>query len=258
MNKEKFLKSGLLEQYLLGLTSPEENKIVEQYLQAFPEIQEEFRTMKRVMDSYVAGHIDSITINEPSLQGAFPSPNSPEYSDNNSSSLGSFNWPLTFTILFGILTFFLFQSKENKQQDVNVLEAEYAALAKYYDKDYQQKGLQLSMLSKIQDPRTASVVLTPTEPNDASFAVYHWNASRQESWLDVVQLPVLEKNQNYQVWAKVAGATTQLGTIPNGDHQIVKLPYPSDAQEIFITTENGEQPPASPTESEVILRCTLE
>lgn len=257
MNKEKFLNSGLLEQYLLGLTSPEENQTVEQYLQAFPEIQEELRIMKRAMDSYVAEHIDSIAIDKPSLQGAFPSYNSSEYNDDNPPSTSGFNWPLTFTILLGILTFFLFQSKESKQQDVNILEAEYAALAKYYDQDYQQKGLQLSILSKIQDPRTASVVLTPTDPIDASFAVYHWNTSRQESWLDVVQLPVLEKNKEYQVWAKVAGTTTQLGTIPNDDHQLLELPYSGDAQEIFITTGNGEHPPASPSESEVILRCTF-
>ena len=37
-DKESILQSGLLEQYVLGLTTPEQNKEVESYAQAYPEI----------------------------------------------------------------------------------------------------------------------------------------------------------------------------------------------------------------------------
>jgi hypothetical protein len=38
MDKEKFLQSGLLEQYVLGLTDPEEEEVVNHYLERFPEL----------------------------------------------------------------------------------------------------------------------------------------------------------------------------------------------------------------------------
>ena len=39
MNKEEFLTSGLIEQYVLGLTSPEEDRIVERFAEEYPEIE---------------------------------------------------------------------------------------------------------------------------------------------------------------------------------------------------------------------------
>ena len=52
MDKERFLKTGLLEQYVLGLTTPEEDLEVERYAESFPEIQSEIDSMRSAMEEY--------------------------------------------------------------------------------------------------------------------------------------------------------------------------------------------------------------
>ncbi len=52
MNKEKFLSSGLLQQYVLGLTNDKETEEVEQYLENFPEVRQELAHMFSALDNY--------------------------------------------------------------------------------------------------------------------------------------------------------------------------------------------------------------
>ena len=55
MDKERFLESGLLEQYVLGLTSEEETREVERYAQAFPEIRAEIDLLRKAVRQYAEG-----------------------------------------------------------------------------------------------------------------------------------------------------------------------------------------------------------
>ena len=57
MDKERFLQSGLLEQYVLGLTSEEENEEVERYARAFPEIQSEIDILQIAVMQYAEEQI---------------------------------------------------------------------------------------------------------------------------------------------------------------------------------------------------------
>ena len=54
MTKEEFLKSGLIEQHVLGLTSPEEEMVVQQFLQQHPEMQEEVEALHNAMHQYAS------------------------------------------------------------------------------------------------------------------------------------------------------------------------------------------------------------
>ena len=60
MDKEQFLKSGLLEQYALGLTTPEETAAVERYIQAFPDIRHKAASLKKEIDEYTKQSLPQI------------------------------------------------------------------------------------------------------------------------------------------------------------------------------------------------------
>lgn len=53
MTKEEFIKTGLCEQYVLKLTTPEESELVEEMLKKYPELKKDCGGLKVCMEKYV-------------------------------------------------------------------------------------------------------------------------------------------------------------------------------------------------------------
>ena len=53
MTKEEFIKTGLCEQYVLKLTSPEEDELVEEMLEKHPELKNDCRGLENCMEKYI-------------------------------------------------------------------------------------------------------------------------------------------------------------------------------------------------------------
>lgn len=56
MNKEDIISSGLLELYALGLTSAEEARQVEEWVNQYPEIKQELDAIEVSLESYAQAH----------------------------------------------------------------------------------------------------------------------------------------------------------------------------------------------------------
>ena len=65
MDKEMLLTSGLLQLYVLGLTSPEESRKVEEHARAFPEIQELIQTLQSGIYQYAVQRTKGVAHNTP-------------------------------------------------------------------------------------------------------------------------------------------------------------------------------------------------
>ena len=55
MDLEKYLSSGVIEDYCLGVLSPEEAQEVAQNAEQFPEIKEAIREVEGILKKYVSG-----------------------------------------------------------------------------------------------------------------------------------------------------------------------------------------------------------
>lgn len=53
MTREEFIKTGLCEQYVLKLTTPEESELVEEMLKKYPELKKDCRGLEMCMKKYV-------------------------------------------------------------------------------------------------------------------------------------------------------------------------------------------------------------
>ena len=53
MTREEFIKTGLCEQYVLKLTTPEESELVEEMLKKHPELKKDCRGLEDCMEKYV-------------------------------------------------------------------------------------------------------------------------------------------------------------------------------------------------------------
>lgn len=53
-NTEQIIRSGLLEQFVLGLTTKEENKQIRTYIEQYPELREHLYSVRLAMDKIVS------------------------------------------------------------------------------------------------------------------------------------------------------------------------------------------------------------
>ena len=64
MTKEEFIKTGLCEQYVLGLTTLEESKTVEEMLLAYPELKKNCVKLEGCIEKYAREHYNMKKDNE--------------------------------------------------------------------------------------------------------------------------------------------------------------------------------------------------
>ena len=230
MNKKQFLNSGLLEQFVLGLTSPEEDKIVQEYLLRFPELNNEVNALHQAMEQYAMQH----SIPPPESQYPADTFESKSYVSNNDYS---FNWSLLAAVLLACLSFYLFRSNQQQQKNILQVEAEHAALKTYCQASQEKAQAQLLILDKIQHPHTQAVVLAGSAIAPSHFAIAHWNHTLKEGWIDPAKLPILPKGKQYQVWADINGEMISIGLIHPNSRELITIAYLANAESINITEE---------------------
>lgn len=229
MNKEKFLESGLLEQHILGLTTPEEDRIVQEHLQTFPDLKEEVNDLHQAMEQYAMMH----AIPPPESEQALPTHTTSSIPSSTARKY-SFNWSLLAAFLLAVLSFFLFRGNQQQKQTITQLEAKYASLKAYYQDEQNETRTQILILAKIQDPNTSSTILNGPANH---FAIAYWNPILKEGWLDPTKLPVLPAGKQYHVWGEVDNEMVNIGMILPNNRSLVPIQYLDNMTKFQITQE---------------------
>lgn len=230
MTKEEFLKSGLIEQHVLGLTSPEEEQVVQQFLQLHPELQLEVDALHHAMQQYASQYAIPAVPGE-SSEKQHPRP----VAVKRAGISGYLLYGLL--LLLGLASAFLWRQNQQQQSSILHLEAEYAALATYCEQHEQKARAAQAMLEKTKLPTTSKYVLAGTTLAPDCFAVAYWNPDLKEGWLDPTKLPALPKDKQYQIWADVHGEMISIGLIPKDNDALVAINFLPEAESINITQE---------------------
>lgn len=231
MTKEEFLKSGLIEQHVLGLTSPEEEEIVDHFLQMYPELKAEVEELHNAMQSYANQY--AIPTPEAQSIGTVPASQGAQAVAVKTPAW----WVYAAMVILGGLCFWFWRGDQQNQQRITQLEAEYAALASYCDQHEQKARAVQALYDKTKLPTTHKLVLKGTGLAPDCFAVAYWNPDLKEGWLDPTKLPNLPADKQYQVWADVNGEMISIGLIPTGNNNLVTINYLPEAESINITEE---------------------
>lgn len=232
MTKEEFLKSGLIEQHVLGLTSPEEEMVVQQFLQQYPEMRDEVESLHNAMHQYAS-------------QYAIPSPDdvldkaNPVSQPVAEAPRAARSPLLLYTLLFLLAgaSMWLYNSNHRQGQNIIQLEAEYASLKEYCDQHDAENRRAQALLDKTKLPTTEKLVVSGTSIAPQCFAVAYWNPELKEGWLDPTKLPPLADDRQYQIWADVHGEMISIGLIPKDQNSLITINYLPEAESINITQE---------------------
>ena len=249
MDKEKFLHSGLLEQYVLGLTTPEENQEVERYAEAFPEIQSEIDGMRRALEEYASqytvpppSHVKEKILRETEDEG---SDVGERMADAGvvpvDGTWRSVNWAVMFSLFavlaLGLTAYNFFQQKQRVEDRYESLSARFAAYQASCEEAREKNAEGARLYAFLTHPETRPVRLTGTQLAPESETMVYWNPGQQTAYFSSLRLPAPPPGKTYQLWADVEGEMINMGVVDVRDGALQAVTVIEQAESLNLTLE---------------------
>ncbi len=244
MDIKQYIESGILELYVLGQLSPEEEKDVQEMQAKHIEIQREIYEISLSLEKY--GQINSIkapvSISDQLFQN-LPAKKVEKNIHSNATKSPKYesgiNWNLLNTLLalVSILGFTLYfiQKSENKAQL-----QKYESALRVCDSIATIQKEEFAIINQINKPDNKIINLLAT-PGYAGISVYlHYNAVEKKNFLQLVNLPDITKEQVFQLWALRDGVDPMPLDIFVDKNKIIPVTFVDNTVTYAITIEpNG-------------------
>ncbi|MEO5563851.1 MAG: anti-sigma factor [Chitinophagaceae bacterium] len=242
--------SGIIESYVLGLATPEEQAEFERLCLQHPELVDarngfEMALEKRLLSEavIVPREVKEKVISSVSQQ---PSVNQTKIitmqSSNTNSSSSPLRWVAAASVILLIgAAFFTYKFySENKD-----LQAKIQSSDSLLKSNQDMLGKMAEEQRVIQDPNVAVVNMVGTEKAPTSSANIYWDSTSANVYLVVRNMPKLPNDKQYQLWSLINGQDgklqpTSLGLFDVGDNKklILKMNNTQKADAFAITIEN--------------------
>ncbi|MEM9821505.1 MAG: anti-sigma factor [Bacteroidota bacterium] len=278
MDIKTYISSGVLEQYILGLCSPEETQQVEEYAAKYPEVSEKIKKLQCCMEHYAELHaipppprlkgkilskIDDIAecqglsvefkkgVQEQIMPSAPPST--------------PFDWSRIWTGIAALMILSLSALSYSFYQKQNAANAELKRISseinsiKFDYKELRDQSDQLqARYAVLKDVGTKHVHMTGSKIAPQALAVIYYNPDHKKTYLNVINLPQAPHGHQYQLWADVDGKHHNMGAVKvsNEEEQLHNLPFMENSKGFAITLEEvGKN--IQPTVTKTCLSGTL-
>jgi anti-sigma-K factor RskA len=264
LNKEEFISSGLLELYATGISSPEETRIVEEYLHRYPELQKELHEVEGSLEKYAQAHgvRPPAPVKEKIFSQIFPGAPEEENKTAPVTGIGKRSRSMLFlrvavaaclVLLAGslILNYSLYNKYQNKTNQLQV------ALEKIEQEGKSNQAMSQD-LNVMTNKYAQPVVLNGTANAPEALARIFWMKNTGQVYIDPTNLPEVPPGKQYQLWAIIDGKPVDGGMIrtEKGIYHIQKMKSFGKAEAFAITLEKAGGSPV-PTMSEMIVSANL-
>lgn len=249
MDIKAYIESGILESYVLRLTSPEESAEVESMMAAHSEIASavnefEIKLEQQLMDNAIAPDSkvkeglfavigSEFTVNAAPAEKAkvvsIKQPVTPIWKYMAAASIVLFLVSTAFNVYY----YNKFSEMEN---NYNVLLANNGTLlAKTEANQTRMNDLENSM-KVMKDPATLRVAMKGVK-DSSNLATVYWNGITKNVYVLQNNLPKAPQGKQYQLWAIVDGKTVNAGMLQNCEQALCAMVNIPNAQAFAITLE---------------------
>ena len=233
MNVPEYIASGILESYVLGAVSEQEQREVNCLSSIYPEIQEELDQLTLAFEQYAllnsveppAGLKDTIMAQldfTPPATEAIVKP-MPVFRDAKATGPShtltyNFSWIAAASVGLLVLgfSFYLFSRLTNVQQNVVALRSTNETLESNLRQMRNRQQHDHDLVALLSQPGTQVIKLTGNEKAPTGDMDVYWNARSQQITVDVAAMPDLAANQQYQLWSLVDGKPIDAGVFEAG------------------------------------------
>ena len=233
-----FLQSGLLEKYVLGETSARESLEVEHYISMYHEVEAEYMKLQENLEIMAKANaveapefiLDAILeeIEEkPVIALSTPRHRTPWYSIAASVA----------ALIFAGTAFLLYQHNKALVKENQAVVDEIFDLRGDIRNNNDRLDEVMRQFMKLNNPETEKYVLRGNERAKDLKTVAYINPVDKTSMINIVELPQLPEDQNYQIWAELQDRMVNLGILDPSNKKLQSIPYMEDALGLSITIE---------------------
>ncbi len=261
MDKKELIKSGLIEEYVLGLSSAEEKELIEDLASRDEEVAKLIHDMQKAMDSFCVKRRSGNDSKKAILTSMVKRSVEERPSARLKSLPGlkrSVRWKKIGLAALASAIFCLavagtlwWSNKDLRHQLYNLS----------HDMDDRQQEMQRlaaedrmlkDRMKFLEDDQTIPIRLTGTSLLPHACATIYWNPQYQESYLKISHLPAPPEGTTYQLWANTGESITNLGSLSPSDTTWKKLPFMSLVKRVHVTREQLDTP-GQPNSARVVM-----
>jgi anti-sigma-K factor RskA len=244
---QEYIASGILESYVLGVTTPQETLEVERMAQEHPLIEDEIHQLHKSLEQFIfMGEVSPPADLRNRILDALPGmAGVPAEEDSSQVPLGK-EMPLFRPYLMAAAyillalslpaNLFLYLALQNTQQKVVQLEQESQSLVYNLKMSQRQFTALQEDVNMLQNPDTKAIMLFGMEKSPKAWAKLYWNKPMKTVYLASHDLPPAPKGMQYQLWAIKDGRPLDAGMLSDEDG-LLKLKEISEAEAFAITLE---------------------
>lgn len=243
MNTEitNFLNSGLLDRYVIGEVTPSEKKTIEQYIEKYPEVKEEYDFLQDSLEIIAKSNAIKPTKNHLNaiLESIEEKPViALNEQVNNTKTTKWYAVAATVTaFLLGVSSFYLYNQNQGLLKENKVVVEEIFDLRSDINNNQELLDSLHKEFLKLNNPETEKYVLRGNGRAKNLKTVAYINPVEKTSMIDVVSLPELPEEQCYKMWIQLQDKMVSLGILDEADRKLQKIPYMEDALGLSITIE---------------------
>jgi anti-sigma-K factor RskA len=247
LSKNDIIESGILERYILGTTSAEENSLVQQKCKEFPDLNRELDAIEMALVNYATASATLNVVSKDKVkEKVFAEINSNPQTKTKAKVIPMNTMYYRLGIAASALL--LITSMVYNMMMRNQLEAAKDEVAKVQENGSQMKNamkaqeeLMLAMNDKLillSDPATKNVELKGMNSLADKKAMVRYNPNSHQVYFDAKNLQLADKEKQYQLWAIVDGKPVDIGMIElDGENVFQKMKSMHDVQAFAVTIE---------------------
>ena len=240
-DRDAFMKSGLIESYVLGLCSPEERQTVEEFIDSDAEIAKIVKENTHAMEQYcrevrrkTPSHVREKILHAIDAEQVTQRPK-----HSKMQPLWSRLGPVAAAVaLFALIAAGLLGRKNSQlTAQLNSKNQDLIAVEENLEELQMSHSLVINQMTFLQDVNTSHITLQRSQTDEQPIAVIYWNANKQEAVMRAINFPDPPAGMTYQMWADVEGEMKNMGVIKDAKASWISLPYMPHAESLNITLE---------------------
>lgn len=236
---QTFINSGLIEKYILGDASITESIEVEHYISQYSEIENEYNRLQNNLE--IIAKSNSVEAPKFILDSVLESLDEKSVitMDTSTKSTPWYSIAASFAaVAFAIMAFMLYQKNMVLIEENDVVVEEIFDLRSDIESYNSKLDNVMLQFQSLNNPETEKYVLRGNNRAKNLKTVAYINAIDKTSMIDVVSLPTLPEEQQYQMWAELQDKMVSLGILDASDRKLKSIPYTENALGLSITIEN--------------------
>ncbi len=241
MNTKEYIESGVLELYVAGQLSEEENLKVAEYASLYPDIQKEIEAIEASVLALSKTVAPKITLDFTKVYEKIKNSSKviplKEHKTNWTAYMG---WAASILLVIGGA--YLFNQNKELESQIKIVEEQRINLEEQINQANTSLVKSEELLTTIRDKNITVVALGGQEVSPTSYAKVYWNKSEEKVYIDAQGLPEPPDGMVYQVWSlKLNPLTpTSVGLLEDfisDDNRIFNLTNANASEAFGITLE---------------------